>query len=400
MIKRILWIGPMFNVETLKTRRVPNQAGTKWSWAILDALTQHGVQVEGIAHCYEQVWPLGERFWVGAKGWAMEKYPVHGIGYLNLPWLRERFLAWRYRRKLKQLLQCNTRADNSNSSFDAILGYNILFPQDIAVTEVAKRLGIPYFGIILDGEDPRRDNWGWLLRNTKYATGLVFLSHWMVQNYPGTLPTLHFDGGGGEWKGDRAIRLREKNLIVYTGGLDYWRGVDFLAEVVRQLKNKDVRIVLCGKCDRTKIWALFGNDPRVEVKGFVSEAEIDDWCCRASVFLNVRNPQYGDNIVNFPSKIPNYLAYGKPIISTWLPSLSPEYRNLLEVIDDKDSTLFAARIEDVLRQPDKYYQEKFKQIKVWYCAEKTWVKQTGKLLEWMNATLVSNNKGDAHKNDA
>jgi glycosyltransferase involved in cell wall biosynthesis len=365
----------------------PNQAEAKWSWALLDAFTQHGVQVEGISHCPEQVWPRGKKLWVSAKGWAIEKYSVHGIGYLNLPWIRERFLAYHYRRKMKQVFR-------SRSPFDAIIGYNILYPQDIAVIEVAKRLGIPYFGIILDGEDPRRDNWRWVLRNTKYADGLAFLSHWMVQNYPGPLPTLHFDGGGGEWKGDRAIHTREKNLVVYTGGLDYWRGVDFLAEVVRQLKRQDVRIVLCGKCNRTKIWSLFGNDPRVEVKGFVSETEMNDWCCRASVFLNVRDPQFEDNIVNFPSKIPNYLAYGKPIVSTWLPSLHPMYRDVLEVVDEKNPAIFATRIEHTLSLPDEYYQEKSKQIGAWYCTEKTWSGQTGKLLGWMNATLSKIKKGE------
>ena len=83
----------MFNAEVLRTHRVPDQAAAKWSWAILDALTQLGTQVEGIAHCPEQVWPYGKKIRVAAKGWTIEKYPTHGIGYPNLPWVREFFLA-------------------------------------------------------------------------------------------------------------------------------------------------------------------------------------------------------------------------------------------------------------------------------------------------------------------
>jgi len=387
MIKRVLWIGPMYNAETLRTHRVPNQAATKWSWAILDALTRLGVHVEGISHCPEQLWPRGKKMWVSAKGWAIENHLVYGIGYINVPWIRERLLTYNYRRTLQQVITDNKSSMLSTVPFDAILGYNILHPQDITVAETAKRWGVPYFGFILDGDDPRRDQWRRFLQNTQYATGLAFLSYWMMQNYPGVLPTFHFDGGGGEWKGDRALQMREKNLIVYTGALDHWRGGDFLVEIIRQLKHQDVRIVLCGKCDRAKTWARFGNDPRVNVRGFVSEAEMDIWCCRASVFLNVRDPQNGDNVVNFPSKIPNYLAYGKPVVSTWLPSLDPVYQNVLEVVDEKDSAMFAMRIEYVLGQPDKYYQEKFTQIGTWYCNEKTWLRQTEKLLTWMNTTL-------------
>ena len=379
MISQILWVGPMFNADVLKNRQVPNQAATKWAWAILETFTHLGVRVEGIAHCPEQVWPLGKRLWVGQKGWATEKYPVHRIGYLNLPWIRERFLKWQYRRKIKQVLEGTT-----NPPIDAILGYNVIQLHEVAIAETAKCLGIPYFGIILDGDDPRRDNWQWILQNTRHATGLAFLSYWMAQNYPGTLPTFHFDGGGGEWRGDNALHTRERNLIVYTGALDHWRGGDFLVEVVRQLKRQDVRIVLCGKCDRAKTWARFGNDPRVEVKGFVSEAEMDDLCCRASVFLNVRDPLLGDNAVNFPSKIPNYLAYGKPIISIWLPSLSPEYKDVLEVVEQKDVLAFVQKIEAVLDWSDAEFQKKYGQIQKWYCGRKTWYPQVKCLLEWMN----------------
>lgn len=384
MIRQLLWIGPLFNADVLGKRNVLNQAAAKWSWAILNAFSQLGVQVEGIAHCPEQVWPFGKRLWVGSKGWAIGKYPVHGIGYLNLPWIRKHFLASSYRRKTKQVLQRDTSSVQLGVPFDAILGYNVIQPYEVAVVEVAKRLRIPYFGIILDGNDPRRDNWKWILENTKDATGLIFLSHWMNQNYPGTLPTFHFDGGGGEWRGDKAIQMRESNLIVYTGALDHWRGGDFLVEIVRQLKRQDVRIVLCGKCNRVKTWARFGNDSRVEVKGFVSEAEMDDLCCRASAFLNVRDPLIGDNVVNFPSKIPNYLAYGKPIVSMWLPSLSPEYRGVLEVVEQKDAFAFAQKIEMVLDWPNSEFQRKHGQIKKWYCSKKTWQIQVKSLLEWMN----------------
>ena len=379
-IKRILWVGPMFNAETLKKRKVPNQAAAKWSWAFLDALTQLGVQVEGIAHCPEQVWPRGDKIWVKSKGWAIERYTVHCIGYLNLPWIREYLLEYQYRGEIRWIFKRREK----NLPFDAVLGYNVIQLHEVAVVEEAKRAGIPYFGIILDGNDPRRDQWKWVLQNTKHATGLAFLSHWMVQHYPGSLPTLHFEGGGGEWKGDTALAMREKDLIVYTGALDHWRGGDFLVEVARQLKRQDIRIVLCGKCDREKTWARFGNDPRVEVKGFVSEAEMDDLCCRASVFLNVRDPLNGDNVLNFPSKLLNYLAYGKPVVSTWLPSFNPEYRDILEVVEQKDADSFAQKIITILDGADVDFQRKYEQIKTWYCGNKTWGGQTERLLEWMN----------------
>ena len=391
MITRILWMGPMVNAETLQKRKAPNQASTKWSWAITNAFTRHGVHIEGIAHCHEQLWPFGKKMWVKRMGWAREDYRVHEVGYLNLPWIRRHSLSWQYRRKIRQVLKGSKPSDNMNRPFDAVLAYlggDIIEPYAVVVAQAAKRSGIPYFGIVLDGKDPRCDGWRQIVQGTQQATGLVFLSHWMAQNYPGPLPILHCDGGGGIWKGIQSLQKREPNLIVYTGALDRLRGGDFLVEVVRQLKRQDVHIVLCGKSNRKKTWARFRNDSRVEVKGFVSEAELDELCCRASLFLNVRDPLAGDNVVNFPSKVLNYLAYGKPVVSTWVSSFSPGYRDVLEVVEEKDVCAFAQKIEAVLDWSDSEYTRKHEQIRNWYCTEKTWHIQTKRLLEWMNAVCA------------
>jgi glycosyltransferase involved in cell wall biosynthesis len=128
-----------------------------------------------------------------------------------------------------------------------------------------------------------------------------------------------------------------------------------------------------------------GNDPRVEVKGFVSDEELHDICLRASLFLNTRNPNNGDNILNFPSKIPNYLAYGKPVVSTWLSSLSNDYRLYLQVVEPDDPLIFARRVEEILAWSDKQSQTHYRLLKEWFVKNKLWNIQAERFKNWMNS---------------
>ena len=132
------------------------------------------------------------------------------------------------------------------------------------------------------------------------------------------------------------------------------------------------------------MWAEFGNDRRVEVKGFVSESEVEKICREADVFLNVRTPGLGDNLVNYPSKIPNYLSWGKPVVSTWNDSFSPEYRRLLEITDDTPEG-FVRVLDEVLSWDDERRCAKYEQIRSWFDECKHWTRQAERLANWMKA---------------
>lgn len=152
--------------------------------------------------------------------------------------------------------------------------------------------------------------------------------------------------------------------------------------VIAACKRTDVKFVFCGKCEREKMWRDLGADSRVEVKGFVSGDEVDEICRRADVFLNVREPSVGDNILNYPSKVPQYLSWGKPVVSTWIDSFSPDYRDILEVCDNTPKG-FVKVLDGVLSQDDRWKEEKFNQIKTWFEEHKSWERQTKRLLEFV-----------------
>lgn len=378
---KILWCGPFFSDAALQEKSAPNQAAAKWSRGLLRGLEQNGCELRVIDCCPEQRWPKGRVFWQDSDSkWFLDWYPCERVGYLNVWGIKERWLYWAYARVAKRMFR--------EWRPDVVLCYNSLHSFNVSVMREAHKRGIKCVPIILDGDDPRRDNWKKLLRDNRFADGVVFLSWWMYRNYPRQdMPLLHMDGGAEAFKGmppTNASRPTTKQYtLVHTGALDYWRGLEFMKGVVHACERKDVRFVFCGKCDRAKMWAEFGNDPRVEVKGFLSNEEVDAICRSADVLLSVREPKVGDNVVNYPSKMPNYLAWGKPIVSTWVPSLSPDYNEILEIPADDTPEAFARKIDEVLSHDGCWKDRKHLQIKRWFESRKRWSLQAGKIVDFV-----------------
>ncbi|MGN0834037.1 MAG: glycosyltransferase [Kiritimatiellia bacterium] len=377
---KILWCGPYFSDAALNEKRATNQAAAKWSRGLLRGLAATGCEIRVIAHCPEQRWPRGKVFWQNdAAKWFLDWHPCARIAYCNAYGIKDLWLSWAYARTARRTFRAWRP--------DVVLCYNSLHPFYVAVMREASRLGIRSVPIILDGDDPRGDNWKKLLADNRFAAGVVFLSNWMYGNYPNrTIPLFQMDGGADSFKGAPPTSAPTPKsytyTLVHTGALDYWRGLEFMQGVVKACVRSDVRFVFCGKCDKDWMWAQFGNDPRVDVRGFLPAEEVDAICRGADVLLSVREPKVADNVVNYPSKVPQYLAWGKPIISTWVPSFTEAYREILEVSDDTPES-FSRKIDEVLAWTFEKKITKFEQIRAWFSENKSWSRQAERLVAFL-----------------
>ena len=374
---RILYCGPFISKHALVEKRAVNQAAAKWSRELLNALSKTA-EADVISHCPEQRWPAGRVFWQDNDAkWFNDFLPCERIAYPNIVGLKDSYLSMSYRRAARRLLR--------KKKYDAFICYNTLHPYHVAAMEEARKAGVKCVPIILDGDDPRKDNWGWIKRTTRAADGIVFLSWWMKVNCPVAVPKHHMDGGADGWKGGDSLELRKRDgekWLVHTGALDKWRGLGFMAAVIKACRRNDVRFVFCGKCDKVEMRHMLGDDPRVDVRGFVSDAELDGICRNADAFLNVRDPEEGDNILNYPSKVPQYLAWGRPVVSTWIDSFSPDYRNILDVCDNTPDG-FVRVLDEVLERGMDEKDEKFNVIKDWFKRNKSWDVQARHLIDFI-----------------
>jgi len=103
--------------------------------------------------------------------------------------------------------------------------------------------------------------------------------------------------------------------IMFSGLLAPVTGVDLLINALPHIKRNDIRIIITGKGPLEKEVRSV-NDNRVDYKGFVTRDQYHELLSEADVLINPRNMTMAENQNNFPSKMLEYLATGKYIIST------------------------------------------------------------------------------------
>lgn len=113
-------------------------------------------------------------------------------------------------------------------------------------------------------------------------------------------------------------RSKEKKIcILYAGLLDEVTGVDILLEAFSKNRNPDVLLIITGKGPmEERVRAAAKKDERMIIKGNLKYEEYIDELQNADILINPRNMLLPENQNNFPSKIMDYLASGKIIVST------------------------------------------------------------------------------------
>lgn len=109
-------------------------------------------------------------------------------------------------------------------------------------------------------------------------------------------------------------------VVMYAGILEKVTGIDMLLEAFKMLEDPNVRLFISGKGSmEAEVRSAQQADPRICYLGCPVYEEYIQNLHKADVLVNPRNMNLPENRNNFPSKIMEYLATGKPILSTRFP---------------------------------------------------------------------------------
>ena len=273
---------------------------------------------------------------------------------------------------------------------DIMMCYNPTEWNVYAMKLASQEFNIPWVPVILDYDDPG-DEWSVFRKTLNSAYGYVFLSYWGYINCPTCKPILHLDGGNEKWHGDCIkSNSRKRKKVLYAGKYNKFAGIELLLEIAEIVANKnEVELLLCGKNDYThEIKKITKNAENVKILGFLDEKTMHQYHCDSDLYLNVRPPGISDNRMIFPSKIVNYLSYGKPVVGSWTDGLSPEYRKFLFVPERHNSEGFYEKIMEVSNWEKKKYQKYNNMVRPWF-EKKTWNSQTFRLVNWLEKNVIS-----------
>ncbi|RJO72586.1 MAG: glycosyltransferase [Myxococcales bacterium] len=305
---------------------------------------------------------------------GLSHIPQVQVGYLNFPRLRTVLLSSQYVRAFRRIVLDGLRPDG-------ILCYNV-YPHSVAMGHEAMRLSIPWIPVVADAPgDPVA--YGRLEQQLGIAAGCIFLS-WSSFSRWNASPKLHLDGGVStvpEHELDTPTEIAQK-IIFYSGSLNKYGGIDLLLDAFALIRDPNVRLWVCGKGDNNKLRQMLCTDSRITFFGCIAEGKLQELSRQASVMVNPRPSDIPDSQHNFPSKVLEYFTYGKPVVSTWTPGLSPEYRPFLTVPRAETAAALASSVLDVLSWTPGQRYAYAAGVGTFLRKGKTWGHQAGRLLTW------------------
>ena len=378
MKKYFLWIGGVFSESALLNNSAVSTAANRWQTGLIEALNERRVPMLMLSYLPEPVWPKG-KLRPGCQDELDSQFEGHMVHYWNFPFIRTGSLRQSHLKRFREV--CETYGNPL-----AVFSYNPA-PWSVSLGLYAQtRLGIPWIDICADHYDPG-NNWAQYAPGAKMAKGHMFLSYQAFLNCPSS-KKIHLDGGISCFKFDSEVQSTNKKIILYTGMLSVWGGVSFLLKAFAKISALDIELWVCGQGSNADLEAALEQDFRIKFFGLVSESRLQEICKEASVLVNPRPSNVDGNAMNFPSKILEYLSYGKPVISTWTPGLSPEYRNVLEVLGEESEDCLANTIKEVLHWSDEKRNEHSVKIRDFLLEKKTWKQQADRLVDWLEADIL------------
>ena len=108
--------------------------------------------------------------------------------------------------------------------------------------------------------------------------------------------------------------------FMYAGILEKVTGIDLLLQAFTEIEDKRIRLYISGKGSlESLVRSAQEKDERIQYLGCPPFEEYIKNLHKADILVNPRNMNLPENKNNFPSKIMEYLATGKPILSTRFP---------------------------------------------------------------------------------
>ncbi len=172
----------------------------------------------------------------------------------------------------------------------------------------------------------------------------------------------------------------DKKIVLYTGHLYGWKGVDTLAESVDYLPDNALVIFVGGTdFDIGRFKEKYGHNKKIMIAGFKLHQEMPLWQKAADVFVLPNTAK--ENISKFytsPMKLFEYMASGRPIIASDLPSIREILNENNSVLVEPDNPKeLAEGIKEVLQDRqlgDRISKQAFSDVR-----EYTWKKRAERI---------------------
>ena len=177
----------------------------------------------------------------------------------------------------------------------------------------------------------------------------------------------------------------DTHIIYYAGGSSEVGGADLYLQSIQYVQDPTYRFWFSGRgpLDET-IRESAQRDSRITHWGFVSREKYCELLQQANVLVNPRPTRLPANRYNFPSKLMEYMAAARPIISTATADVGEHYSDAIVLLEDETPKGLGRLAQRVSRLPAK--EQTALGLRALQCVQgQTWETQARLILDFMNA---------------
>jgi len=382
----------------------------KHSWSIVRGLEANGCEVDLISSLPIALFPGNRKIVVLGHSWQRAKSSISiTTTFVNLIGCRHitRLLSVSY---LAYMWALRLRGVRDK----CILLYGLHSAHIYAARVVTIIFNLPMVCVVTDppgGSNVSRFAPSHILRRldafllkggARFMTGIVGVTSEIptMLNFQG--PFLLMEGivskmdansGSGDRRRARLHKSHGKLVLMYAGGLAEVSGVVQLMQafIMSKTANSELWIAGTGPLE-VEVRRAAASSAAIRYLGYVPAGEIGAWVGQADFLINPRPAGQLFTRYSFPSKLLQYMATGKPVISTRLPGIPSEYWDYLIAIDDETVEGMAALFSRVLNRRCDDLVNRGQDARTFVMQQKTEDAQGARMADWLRGIIRSHSQ--------
>ncbi len=362
--ERVLFLGFLIRDEDagsiFDNESHPQYSALRFQRNLLRAIEASGLSVYAVTTPPIAAFPRNRHWWLPGGDYQLAGLSLRGrqMPGPNLPGLRlfTRLVQW----------VRNGLAAPADSS-DAVLVYSVHTPAVAAALLLKWRRGWPVFVFIPDlptfmgGPSHvlkrllKRVDAALVRRLLTYADGAFPITEHIGRDWLVGGPEYWTIEGVSDAAAAALSSARANNSYVYRGAprptLLYTGRLEQTLPFVSAFHRSPIEATLVmtgGGEDAEALKSIAATDERIKLKGFMPDDAFAQEVDRADFMLNLRDPAWPGAPYSFPSKLFEYLIYGKPVISTRMAGIPAEYFGVLRPIDLATQPVFETSLKNAL----------------------------------------------------
>jgi glycosyltransferase involved in cell wall biosynthesis len=216
--------------------------------------------------------------------------------------------------------------------------------------------------------------------------GRIVINEKIIDYYAPDKDYLLIDGGINKAVVNHLFPLipSQTNTYVFVCAGMLWdqNGTKLILEAMKLLKLPNIKVLFAGRGnDVPLIEEAAKKDDRIEYLGMLSMDKLFEFYEKADVLLNLRIEEEVD--FHFPSKLLEYMATGKTVVSTSIAHAERDYGEYIEILKDVSGKGLASMFENICKTPKQQLFEKGKKMRDFMLSKRTWGYRTSEILNYM-----------------